>query len=101
MTPNLNLDELASGLGTDGMQANMLREAKEGMLIRSSHLPGGASSPDYMQLLFKNNPEIASKLFGRKIGRIMPGYQADLQFLIICQELRLLNLLFLVMFFLD
>ena len=77
MTPNLNLDELASGLGTDGMQANMLREGKEGMLIRSSHLSGGASSSDYMQLLFENNPEIASKLFGRKIGRIMPGYQAD------------------------
>ncbi|GIT72917.1 MAG: hypothetical protein Ct9H300mP28_27310 [Pseudomonadota bacterium] len=31
-----------------------------------------------MQLLFGNNPEIASKLFGRKIGRILPGYQADL-----------------------
>ena len=78
MTPNLNLDELGSGLGTDGMQANMLREGKEGMLIRSSHLPGGAASSDYMRLLFGNNPEIASKLFGRKIGRILPGYQADL-----------------------
>ena len=78
MTPNLNLDELGSGLGTDGMQANMLREGKEGMLIRSSHLLGGAASSDYMQLLFGNNPEIASKLFGRKSGRILPGYQADL-----------------------
>ena len=78
MTPNLNLDELDSGLGTDGMQANMLREGKEGMLIRSSNLPGGAASSDYMQLLFGNNPEIASKLFGRKIGRILQGYQADL-----------------------
>ena len=78
MAPNLNLDELSSGLGTDGMQANMLREGKEGMLIRSSHLQGGGASSDYMQLLFRNNPKIASKLFGRKIGSILPGYQADL-----------------------
>ena len=78
MTPNLNLNELSSGLGTDGMQANMLREGKEGMLIRSSHLQGGAASADYMQLLFDNNPKIASKLFGRKLGRVLPGYQADL-----------------------
>ncbi|MBC8257742.1 MAG: amidohydrolase family protein [SAR324 cluster bacterium] len=78
MAPNINLDQLRSGLGTDGMQGNMLREGKEGMLIRSSHLSGGAESANYLQLLFENNPAIASKLFNKKLGKILPEYQADL-----------------------
>ncbi len=72
------ISELGAGLGTDGMQANMLSEAKEGTLIRSAHLEGGADNIDYLTLLFKNNPAIASSLFGRKLGCIVPGYQADL-----------------------
>lgn len=71
-------NSLDVGLGTDGMQANMLTEAKEGALIRSSHLAGVAENVNYPELLFKNNPDLASRLFGRKIGRIQPGYQADL-----------------------
>ena len=31
-----------------------------------------------MKLLFENNPTIASELFGYKIGKILPGYKADL-----------------------
>ncbi|MCH8069751.1 MAG: amidohydrolase family protein [Candidatus Marinimicrobia bacterium] len=71
-------NSLNVGLGTDGMQANMLTEAKEGALIHSSHLAGGAENVNYLELLFKNNPDLASRLFERKIGRIQPGYQADL-----------------------
>jgi len=78
ITQNQSLNILNSGLGTDGMQGNMLREGKEGMLIRSSHLSGGFDNIDYMKLLFENNPAIASKLFGFKIGKILPGYKADL-----------------------
>ena len=78
ITPNQNLNILKSGLGTDGMQANMLREGKEGMMIRSSHLSGEMDNVDYIQLLFENNPSIATKLFGYKIGKILPGYRADL-----------------------
>ena len=78
ITPNQSLKILKSGLGTDGMQGNMLREGKEGMLIRSSHLPGGIDNVDYMQLLFENNPSIASKIFKCKIGKILPEYKADL-----------------------
>ncbi len=72
------IDKLRGGLGTDGMQSNMLREAKEGMLVRSSHLSGGEPATDYMKLLFDHNPRIATGLFGRKIGHVLPGYQADL-----------------------
>jgi len=75
---NQSLNNLNSGLGTDGMQGNMLREGKEGMLIRSSHLAGGKDNIDYLKLLFENNSSIASELFGYKIGKILPGYKADL-----------------------
>ena len=78
MTPSELIENLNAGLGTDGMQGNMLAEAKEGSLIRSSHLPGGAPGVNYAELLFKNNPAIATKLFNRKIGKLDPGYSADL-----------------------
>jgi cytosine/adenosine deaminase-related metal-dependent hydrolase len=76
--PNPVYRTLEVGLGTDGMQADMLAEAKEGILIRSSHLPGGAPNMNYAALLFEKNPLLASRLFGCKLGLISPGYRADL-----------------------
>jgi len=78
MLPNSHISTMNAGLGTDGMRTNMLEEAQQGTLIRSSHLKGGESSIDYLELIFKNNPEIASRTFGRKIGHLSPGNQADL-----------------------
>ncbi len=78
MTSSELIEDLDAGLGTDGMQGNMLAEAKEGTLVRSSHLPGGSDSVNYAELLFKHNPAIATKLFNRKIGKLDPGYSADL-----------------------
>ena len=78
MLPNSHISTMNAGLGTDGMRANMLEEAQQGTLIRSSHLQGDESSIDYLELLFKNNPEIASRAFGCKIGHLSPGNQADL-----------------------
>jgi len=75
---NKHISEMNAGLGTDGMRANMLEEAQQGTLIRSSHLQGGETSIDYLELLFKNNPKIASNCFGRQIGHLAPGNQADL-----------------------
>jgi len=71
------IETLRAGLGTDGMQAKMLAEAKEGTLIRSSQLDGGAANVDYVNLLFGNNPAIAMHLFGQPVGRIAEGYPAD------------------------
>jgi putative selenium metabolism protein SsnA len=71
------IERLDVGLGTDGMQANLISEAKEGLLIRSSHK---IDNIDYLKLLFVNNADISSKLFGLKLGKIQPGYQADLAF---------------------
>ena len=78
MLPGDTIQALRVGLGTDGMQANMLREAREGSLIRSSHLPGGAPNADYGAMLFEHNPAIAGRLFGCRLGHIIPGYRADL-----------------------
>jgi len=78
MLPNSHINTMEAGLGTDGMRANMLEEAQQGTLIRSSHLEGGEQTIDYLELLFKNNPVIATKAFDRKIGHISEGYQADL-----------------------
>ncbi len=78
MLPNSHINSMKAGLGTDGMSANMLEEAQQGTLIRSSHLKGGEPSINYFELLFKNNPAIATKSFGRPIGHLSVGNQADL-----------------------
>ncbi|MFC1784836.1 amidohydrolase family protein [Candidatus Neomarinimicrobiota bacterium] len=78
MLPNSSISLMNAGLGTDGMRVNMLEEAQQGILIRSSHLKGGETTINYLELLFKNNPEITSRVFGRKIGHLSPGNQADL-----------------------
>ena len=69
---------LNAGLGTDGMQSNMLKEAKEGTLIRNASINAGEPSLDYLTLLFEHNPTIASRIFDRPLGRVEPGYRADL-----------------------
>ena len=78
MLPNEHISTMQAGLGTDGMRANILEEAQQGTLIRSSHLQGGEPTIDYLELLFKNNPAIATKAFGRQIGHLSVGNQADL-----------------------
>ncbi|MCF7800728.1 MAG: amidohydrolase family protein [Candidatus Marinimicrobia bacterium] len=76
----VTLELLGYGLGTDGMQANLLDEARTGALIRSSKMTQGQPNVDYLKLLFENNPRIASKLFGYHLSRIEPGVPADLVF---------------------
>ncbi len=78
LLPNNHISKLNAGLGTDGMRTNMIGEAQQGTLIRSSHFQGGKPTIDYLELLFKNNPEITSRAFDRKIGHLSQGNQADL-----------------------
>lgn len=71
------IESLNPGLGTDGMQNNLLKEAKEGTLVRAAT----ESLPvDYLKLLFQNNPDIAVKIFGKLVGHIEEEVQADLVF---------------------
>lgn len=71
---------LLTGLGTDGMQASLLAEAREGTLIAGALRTPGTPAIDYPGLLFENNPRIATRVFGRPIGRLEPGHPADLVF---------------------
>jgi putative selenium metabolism protein SsnA len=71
---------LPTGLGTDGMQADMLAEAREGSLIAAALRTPGTASIDYLGLLFDNNPRIATRVFGRPLGRLEAGHPADLVF---------------------
>ena len=71
------IESMNAGLGTDGMQNNLLKEAKEGTLIRAAT---ECPPVNYLELLFQNNPDIAVKIFGKLVGHIEEEAQADLVF---------------------
>ncbi len=75
----LNKDVL-TGLGTDGLGANMLSELFTAALLQkaSSRDPLAAPFSALNTLLFRNNPLVGERLFGIKLGRIAPGYPADI-----------------------
>ena len=51
MLSNQAAERMKPGLGTDGLQSNMIREAKEGILSRSSHMSAGDAGFDYQAIL--------------------------------------------------
>jgi len=70
------------GLGTDGLGCNMLGEVMTAGLVQK-HTRGDSLAGDFGmldQLLFRNNPLIAERLFGEgvRFGRIEAGAPADL-----------------------
>ncbi|HDL84973.1 MAG TPA: putative aminohydrolase SsnA, partial [Candidatus Acetothermia bacterium] len=68
------------GLGTDGLGENMLSELfTAGILQKVSNGDSlAAGFGDMQKILFDNNPQIASLLLGAQLGRIAPGYSADI-----------------------
>jgi len=68
------------GLGTDGIGANMLTELFTAGILQkvSTGNSLAAGFGDLQKILFDNNPQIASTLLGAKLGRIAPGYAADI-----------------------
>lgn len=72
-----------TGLGTDGLGANMLAELFTAGILqkhgRSDPLAGGFDA--LHALLFRNNPRIAGRLLGVELGRIAPGAPADVALL--------------------
>ena len=69
-----------TGLGTDGLGANVLEEVfTAGLLQKHSRADSlAAPFPALQRLLFDNNPAIVERLFGIKVGRIAPGCPADI-----------------------
>lgn len=71
---------ILTGLGTDGLGANMLAELfTAGILQKHASADPLAGSFDALySLLFANNPAIAERLLGVKIGQLTVGAPADL-----------------------
>jgi putative selenium metabolism protein SsnA len=74
---------VVAGLGTDGLGANLITELfTAGLLQRQARRdPQAAGFADLYKLLFVNNPEIAERVFGTRLGRIAPGLAADIALL--------------------
>lgn len=68
------------GLGNDGFGSNLLDDLKAAYLLQK-HAHGDPKALDMgqaHQVFFDNNYRIAERFFGAKLGKVSPGYQADL-----------------------
>lgn len=74
-------DGVSIGLGTDGIGSDMISEAKSGLYIshHEKHDPSFGFG-EMAGMLLNSNPHIFEKITGHKVGRIAPGYPADLVF---------------------
>lgn len=74
---------ILTGLGTDGLGANMLAELfTAGILQKHSHSDPLVGPFDTLNaLLFRNNPRIAGRLLAIDVGCIAPGAPADIALL--------------------
>jgi len=68
------------GLGTDGLGANMLSELFTAGILQKASTGNclAAGFGDLQKILFDNNPRITSELLRVQLGRIAPGYAADI-----------------------
>ena len=68
------------GLGNDGFGSNLLDDLKAAYLLQK-HAHGDPKAlgmGQAHQIFFDNNYRIAKRFFGAKLGKVSPGYQADL-----------------------
>jgi putative selenium metabolism protein SsnA len=70
------------GMGNDGFSNAMWEEWKTAYLVHKlwNHDPRRMNGYDVIKMAVDNNSDLASHLFGRNIGRIEPGAEADLIF---------------------
>lgn len=81
VTPLLNLLKkgVLAGLGTDGMASDMLAQMRCAYLLhRLANNDPRVAFNEAPQLLLQNNPEIAHRQFGLRLGEISKGHPADL-----------------------
>lgn len=69
---------LLTGLGTDGYVSDMLQSYKMANALQK-HANGhpNVAWGEIPQMLFENNARIAERYFGVPLGRLSPGYSAD------------------------
>lgn len=70
---------LRTGLGTDGYTTDMFESIKAASLLHKygTGLPT-AAGPEIPAMAFANNSAIVCRHFGKLMGRLAPGWQADL-----------------------
>jgi putative selenium metabolism protein SsnA len=71
--------DVAVGIGTDGMSADLRPDIRTAMLLHKHDLKDyNVGWNEIQQMVFKNNPSIFERVTGQKIGKIEPGHLADL-----------------------
>ena len=81
VTPLLDLlkRDILVGLGTDGMSSDMLSQMRSAYLLhRLANRDPRVAFLEAPKLLLENNPEIADRQFGIRLGEIAEGLPADL-----------------------
>lgn len=67
------------GLGSDGMSPDMRPDARTANLLHKHDLGNsGAGWIEIQQMLLKNNPAIYQRISSQPVGRIAPGWLADI-----------------------
>ena len=67
------------GIGTDGMSASLWPDVRAANLMHKQHTGDSNIGWDEIQTMtLKNNPQIYERVSGKKVGRIAPGYAADI-----------------------
>jgi cytosine/adenosine deaminase-related metal-dependent hydrolase len=67
------------GIGTDGMSPDLKVDVRTGYLMHKHDCQDpNLGWMEFQQMAMKNNPAIYQRLTGQKVGRIEPGYLADI-----------------------
>ncbi|MFQ5605615.1 MAG: putative aminohydrolase SsnA [bacterium] len=67
------------GIGTDGMSADVIPDVRTSYLLHKHDLKdANVGWAEIQQMFLKNNPAIYERVSGQKVGRVAPGYLADL-----------------------
>lgn len=67
------------GIGTDGMSPDLKVDVRTGYLMHKHDCKDpNLGWMEFQQMAMKNNPAIFQRLTGQKVGRIEPGYLADI-----------------------
>ncbi|MBS3787155.1 putative aminohydrolase SsnA [Candidatus Bipolaricaulota bacterium] len=71
---------LSLGLGTDGLGFSMIDEFRSTLLLQKIYhgSPSIMGLEDVGRMLFEENYELAEDAFGIKLGKLSPGYRADI-----------------------
>lgn len=71
--------EILVGLGTDGMNADIKPDVRTAAWLHKHELKNpNVGWNEIQQMVLKNNSAIFERVSGQKVGRIAPGYLADL-----------------------